>query len=43
MQNFIRELNGKEMAEMEKYKRELIEWKQHVDEVRLLEVSHSEI
>lgn len=26
--NFIRELNAKELVDMEKYKRELVEWKQ---------------
>ncbi|KAL3109034.1 hypothetical protein niasHT_012596 [Heterodera trifolii] len=30
--NFIRELSAKELAEMEKYKRELVEWKQKVDD-----------
>uniref|UniRef100_A0A914NCG0 Pepsin inhibitor-3-like repeated domain-containing protein n=1 Tax=Meloidogyne incognita TaxID=6306 RepID=A0A914NCG0_MELIC len=30
--NFIRELNGKEMSEMEIYKNKLLEWKQQVDE-----------
>uniref|UniRef100_A0A914H3S0 Pepsin inhibitor-3-like repeated domain-containing protein n=1 Tax=Globodera rostochiensis TaxID=31243 RepID=A0A914H3S0_GLORO len=30
--NFIRELSAKELTEMEKYKRVLVEWKQKVDE-----------